>query len=200
MSFVWHFIKRNLHCRRIFLCLMLIISVFSVSACMKDDSAVLSFLSSETVETAFPNVKTEQNENGSEFSLDYRKTEKRQMSDLSVSINGHTIPVVWENNESVDALRKLASEVPVTVKMSMYGGFEQVGSLGKSLPRSDVQTTAQPGDIVLYSGSQIVIFYGSNSWAYTRLGRADGLSPAELRNLLGNGNVTMTISVAVEKN
>ena len=78
--------------------------------------------------------------------------------------------------------------------MSMYGGFEQVGSLGSRLPGNDVQITTSAGDIVLYSSSQIVIFYGSNSWAYTRLGKAADQTAAQMADLLGNGNVTVTIS------
>ena len=78
--------------------------------------------------------------------------------------------------------------------MSMYGGFEQVGSLGTSLPRDDKQITTNAGDIVLYSGNQIVVFYGSNSWAYTRLGRITDKTASEMADLLGNGNVRITIS------
>ena len=77
----------------------------------------------------------------------------------------------------------------------MYGGFEQVGAIGKTLTRKDVQTVTEPGDIVLYSGSQIVIFYGSNSWAYTRLGKITDKTVAELEELLGAGDVTVTISM-----
>ena len=74
----------------------------------------------------------------------------------------------------------------------MYGGFEQVGSIGQSIVRNDRQTDTHYGDIVLYSGNQIVIFYGSNSWAYTRLGHVN-LSQQEMRNLLGNGDVSITL-------
>jgi hypothetical protein len=76
----------------------------------------------------------------------------------------------------------------------MYGGFEQVGPIGQSIASNDEQTTTSPGDIVLYSGDQIVIFYGSNSWSYTRLGRID-LSETEMEELLGNGDVTTEITV-----
>ena len=76
----------------------------------------------------------------------------------------------------------------------MYGGFEQVGDLGISLPRNDAQTTTGAGDIVLYSGNQVVIFYGSNSWAYTRLGRVADKSGEEMSELLGNGDVMITLS------
>jgi hypothetical protein len=77
----------------------------------------------------------------------------------------------------------------------MYGGFEQVGGIGKSLPRNDVQMTTSAGDIVLYSGNQIVIFYGSNSWAYTRLGHITDQDAGGMTDLLGNGDVTITISL-----
>ena len=82
---------------------------------------------------------------------------------LRLFIDGTEVAVDWEENESVEALIELASAGPLSVQMSMYGGFEQVGSIGASLPRNDVQTTTQSGDIVLYAGDQIVVFYGSNS-------------------------------------
>ena len=108
---------------------------------------------------------------------------------MRLKIGGTEVPVKWEDNASVKALEKLA---PLSVQMSMYGGFEQVGSLGSSLPRSDVGTTTQPGDIVLYSGNQIVVFYGSNSWSYTMLGHID-LPAQKLTELLSNGNVVIEL-------
>lgn len=115
-------------------------------------------------------------------------------NDISLTVNGAAISVAWEDNESVDALRELLKKGPLTVELSQYGGFEQVGPLGTSLPRSDVQTTTEPGDIVLYSGNSIVIFYGSNSWAYTRLGKITDLSMQELNNILDGSNVTLTLT------
>jgi hypothetical protein len=79
--------------------------------------------------------------------------------------------------------------------MSMYGGFEQVGSIGQDLPSADGQMTTQAGDVVLYSANQIVVFYGSNSWAYTRLGHIVDKSDQELAELLGSGDVSITINV-----
>lgn len=117
---------------------------------------------------------------------------------LQMMIGDSTVAVEWENNESVNALLDRVKDAPLTVQMSMYGGFEQVGSLGESLPRNDEQTTTQAGDIVLYSGNQIVVFYGSNSWAYTRLGRITDKTTQELANILGNGNVTLTLSAEEE--
>ncbi len=102
--------------------------------------------------------------------------------------------VAWEDNESVDALKELARD-GLSIPMSMYGGFEQVGPIGKDLPREDRQTTTQAGDIVLYSGNQLVIFYGSNSWAYTRLGKIVDKSASELTELLGSGDAAVTLTM-----
>ena len=113
---------------------------------------------------------------------------------LKLMIGDTEVSVVWEDSETVAALKELVKEQPLTVQMSMYGGFEQVGSLGTDLPRNDSRTTTQAGDIVLYAGNQIVIFYGANSWAYTRLGRITDRSAAELANMLGSGDVTVTLS------
>ncbi len=114
---------------------------------------------------------------------------------LKMRINDTDVSVEWEENESVETLRELAKDGPVTVRMSMYGGFEQVGYLGTDLPRNDTQTVTRSGDIVLYSGDQIVVFYGSNSWAYTRLGHIMDKSDEEMARLLSNGDVVITLSL-----
>ena len=109
---------------------------------------------------------------------------------MRMMIGETEVPVIWEENDSVSALKAL---LPLEISMSIYGGFEQVGSIGQSIARNDKQTTTESGDIVLYSGNQIVVFYDSNSWDYTRLGHVD-LSQEEMTDLLGNGNVTITIT------
>ena len=114
---------------------------------------------------------------------------------LHLHINDAEVSIAWEDNESVGALKELVAGGPVSINMSMYGGFEQVGPIGTSLVSNDVQTVTQPGDIVLYASSQIVIFYGSNSWAYTRLGRITDRTAEELAALLGNEDVTITLSM-----
>ena len=113
---------------------------------------------------------------------------------MQMKINDTPVTVAWEDNESVSALKELAAN-DLTIQMSMYGGFEQVGPIGSRLTSSDVQTVTDSGDIVLYSGSQLVVFYGSNSWAYTRLGHITDKTPEEMKTLLGNGDVTITLSM-----
>ena len=88
--------------------------------------------------------------------------------------------------------------LPLTIEMSMYGGFEQVGPIGQDSVRDDEQTDTEPGDIVLYAGNRIVVFYGNNSWAYTRLGHID-LTKQEMKELLEHGAVTLTISAGAEE-
>ena len=136
---------------------------------------------------------TEQKQIESEQTEENR-LEAEEMSIL-MKIGKETVTVTWEGNESVAALKELLREQSMSIQMSMYGGFEQVGSLGTSLPRDDEQTTTQAGDIVLYSGSQMVVFYGSNSWAYTRLGRIADKSAKELEELLGNEDVIITLEL-----
>ena len=124
---------------------------------------------------------------------DHSTTEENTVEKMTLQIGNNTFTATLENNDAVDALVDMMCEEPVVIQLSDYSGFEKVGSLGTSLPASNKQTTAQSGDIVLYNGDQIVIFYGSNSWSYTRLGRIDDLSGWE--DALGSDDVTVTFSL-----
>ena len=176
-----------------------IMMMFMISACAgrtSNDSAVSMSgqeeISKETEEMTL--TASPENCNDEMPEQEGSKEEVAAMDELCLSVGDKRISVEWEDNESVDALKDLA-ESGMNINMSMYGGFEQVGSIGTSLPRNDSQTTTSPGDIVLYSGNQIVIFYGSNSWAYTRLGKITGLDEKELEDTFGNGDVTIGLSV-----
>ena len=111
---------------------------------------------------------------------------------ILLSVNGKSVTVTLENNAATEALMNL---LPLTVEMSPYGGFEVVGRLPQSLPTSDTQVTTKAGDIMLYQGNQLVIFYGNNTWSYTRLGRINGATSENVKEFLGSGNVTITLSV-----
>ncbi len=124
-----------------------------------------------------------------------RSEEEVMEKSLHLYINETVVAVAWEDNDSVAALKELCKDAPLTVQMSMYGGFEQVGPIGSRLPSNDTRTTTSAGDIVLYSSNQIVVFYGSNSWAYTRLGHITDQDAVGMASLLSNGNVTITISM-----
>lgn len=113
---------------------------------------------------------------------------------IQLHVNGRTFTATLEQNDAARALAQLLAESPLTLQLQNYGGFEKVGPLGESLPASDSQTTTHAGDIVLYQGNQIVLFYGSNSWSYTRLGRVNDLTG--WADALGSGDVTVTFSLA----
>lgn len=119
--------------------------------------------------------------------------EENTATKMNVQVGNSTFTASLEDNAAVDAFMEMMENAPVVVQMRDYAGFEKVGSLGTSLPTSDVQTTTHAGDIMLYNGNQIVIFYGSNSWSYTRLGKMDDLSGWE--KALGSGDVTVTFSI-----
>ena len=126
--------------------------------------------------------------------IDYFPVEE-QSDEIKMLINDTPVTVEWEDNESVAALKEAVKTNPITIQMSMYGGFEQFGSIGMSLPRNDTRITTASGDVILYSGNQMVVFYGSNTWSYTRLGHITGKTQAELTELLSNGNVTISLTI-----
>ena len=113
----------------------------------------------------------------------------------------HKLTATLADNSSATAFYQLLKKEPVTIKMSDYGNFEKVGPLGTSLPRNDSQITTEAGDIILYQGNQITIYYDTNSWNFTRLGKVVSTSStttitqAELKKILGKGDVTAVFSV-----
>ena len=110
-----------------------------------------------------------------------------------LTVEGVTFPATFADNQGAEALADLLTDGPLTLSLEDYGGFEKVGSLGQSLPTSNTHITTQSGDIVLYQGNQIVLFYGSNAWSYTRLGQVTDLTGWQ--EALGHGDVTVTFSL-----
>ena len=135
---------------------------------------------------------TETETSAAEVSSAGADTETTDMK-MKLFIDDQEVSVEWENNEAASALAGPVKEQPLTIDMSMYDDFEQVGELGMSLPTNDKQITTEAGDIMLYSGDNIVVFYGSNTWAYTPLGKITEKSPEEMAELLGEGDITITI-------
>ncbi len=123
---------------------------------------------------------------------------QQEESKLKIEVNGHTLTATLENNASAQALAKLIKNEPLVLNLNEYGSFEKVGTLPQSLPKNDESITTKAGDIMLYQGNQITIFYGSNTWSYTKLGRIDNISQSELKEIMGDGNVTVTLSLSEE--
>ena len=171
----------------------LLLSMTSCSNTEVPASEFTSVITSESTTSASVVLETTTEMSASDTAAQTESSETE--AEMVLRINDQVVQVEWEDNESVEALKELASNGTITIEMSMYGGFEQVGPVGTDLPRNDEQTTTSPGDIVLYSGDQIVVFYGSNSWAYTRLGKIQNMSEEDLTSLLGSSDVTVTISI-----
>lgn len=118
------------------------------------------------------------------------------MDDLvKVKINDEVFDVKLENNSATQELVKELKKGNVTVNASEYGGFEKVGELGFSLPTNDENIGTNPGDIVLYQGDKVSLFYGSHSWSYTKLGKIDNVDSNKLKEVLGSGNVILEFSL-----
>lgn len=115
---------------------------------------------------------------------------------ISIQIQDQNFPAVLASTQAADELYGMLEQGPITIHAHSYGGFEQVGDLGRKLTAADRQTTTEPGDLVLYQSNQIVLFYGSNSWAYTRLGYIE--KPKGLAEILGSGDVTYTLSLLTD--
>ena len=201
--------------RRIWILLRAMIILVSLTACGEDNGqAGASISAPETVGTeniqersvsdstgstaeSAANIseaksvqETEMNEAGGMETDIQNDGEENAVMNMKVQVGDTIFSATLEENVAVSALVDMMRESPVVLQMSDYSGFEKVGPLGTSLPVDNSQTTTHAGDIVLYNGNQIVIFYGSNSWSYTRLGHIDDLTGWE--EALGNGDVTVT--------
>lgn len=140
-----------------------------------------------------PELEPEQEQQGG--GMEEKEEDAVETNQIYIQVGESTLTAVLEDNESVEALKEFLADGPVTISASNYGGFEKVCSLGTGFPRNDSQMTAHAGDICLYSGNQIVIFYGSNSWAYTRLGKVSDADGAELETVLSGDETEITLSL-----
>ncbi|MGI5953148.1 cyclophilin-like fold protein [Dysosmobacter sp.] len=147
----------------------------------------------EKAETAAPATESSAEKAPAESAEGEPNVSSKEESTLKITVGEDTLFAVWEDNSSAEAFRELLSQGPLTIEMEDYGGFEKVGALGTTLPRNDIQITTQPGDVILYQGNQITIYYGTNTWNFTRLARIT--DPDDLQETLGAGTVSITFSL-----
>ena len=168
--------------RKFYTVLYLAIILSCMAACGKNDT-----------QAQIPGRQAEPSTIEGSSQSDILNGSENAVTNMNVQVGDVVFSATLEENEAVSALVEMMRESPVVIQMSDYSGFEKVGPLGASLPASNSQTTTQAGDIVLYNANQIVIFYGSNSWSYTRLGHIDDLTGWE--EALGRGDVTVIFSL-----
>lgn len=171
--------------KRLFL-ISLALAVISAAACGKNDDPFLSGQPGQpgqTTEGEDDNNENQENDMGNDT--------------IRLTVNGRSFTATLIKNSSTEALKQRLAQGDIRIRMNDYGNMEKVGSLGFSLPRNDRQTTTGPGDLILYQGNSLVIYYDTNSWNFTRLGHVDGVSTREemLKLLGGTGEITLTISL-----
>ncbi len=137
----------------------------------------------ENTKTNIPNKKESQG------------SEAMENQKIKLSINNHKLTATLNNNSSSMALVEELKEGPITINMSDYANMEKVGDLGVNLPRNDESITTSAGDLILYQGHNFVIYYDTNHWSLTRLGKIDNINGKDLKNILGNGDVTVKLSL-----
>lgn len=139
----------------------------------------------------------ETNTNESKEQAKMKKTDESTLADnqIRVTLGSSSFIVNLEDNETAKALRKMLADEDLTISASNYGGFEKVCQLGKTLPRNDKQITTKAGDVMLYSGNQIVFFYGANSWSYTKIGKVEASSIEKLESVLSGSETEVILSI-----
>lgn len=163
--------------------LYLLLAVLGLSACGNGSSPT---------DSAPPPSQSVISEQESSQSQDNSSTQEEPM--LKITVGDQELLATFADNSSAEAFRDLLAQGPVTISMDDYGGFEKVGSLGTTLTRNDTRITTQPGDVILYQGNQITIYYGTNTWNFTRLAKIN--DSTDLQAKLGTGTVQVTFSLA----
>jgi len=133
-----------------------------------------------------------------ETDINQENSNVMEMNRMNIKVGDLELTATLVQNSSVAAIKQALSKGPITINMHDYGSMEKVGSLGMDLPRNDEQITTEAGDIILYQGNAFVIYYAPNSWNFTRLGKIDNVNAEELKGILGDGDVTITLSLPQE--
>ena len=141
-------------------------------------------------------LKNEEMNNNEISNNRIKENKKEDVNLIYIKVNNQTLEVELENNIATKKLKEKLRNEDIVINANEYGGFEKVGNLGFSLSREDTNITTSAGDIVLYQGNQISLFYNSNSWSYTKLGKIRDVSSDELKNILGDGNVIITFTLS----
>lgn len=169
--------------KRILALLFIMVSLMLIAACSNQNAASDSSSNEESGST---------NENNLE-----RNDQIEEMKDnmMNLKIGDRLFTATLVDNSTTKALKAMLLEGPITINMRDYGNMEKVGSLGANLPRNDESITTEPGDLILYQGNAFVIYYAPNSWNFTRIGKINDITQEELKEVLGSGDVDVTLSL-----
>ena len=143
--------------------------------------------------------KAEDSQTATEQKQDSMEKQNTMVSKIQIKVNGETLTAVMEDNSSAKALVELIGDDGLTLELEDYGDFEKVGPLPEELPTNDEQITTEAGDLILYQGNQFSLYYDRNSWNFTKLGHVEDITGEQLQELLGDGNVTVVLTIEEER-
>ena len=174
--------------------LLLLASALCLAGCKNVETDQMT-MGGQNEETLVSEEKNEDRQPDNLQEEEKQEEEKVDQNQFYVTVGATVFTAVFSDNSSAEAFKDLLYEKPLTVDMQDYGSFEKVGEIGSTLPRSDEQITTEPGDVILYLGTRITIYYDTNSWNFTRLGKIQDATKEDLLETLGDGSVTVTFSL-----
>ncbi len=137
-------------------------------------------------------------DNAQEQPVEDGSDDESEITEMFVTVNGNKLKITLEKNFSATALTELLKQGDIVYTADDYGDFEKVGNIGHTLPRNDEQIDTQAGDVILYQGCNICLYYGENSWNFTRIGRIEGYTASEIRSLIGAGNGSVQVTLSLD--
>ncbi len=196
--------------KKIFVCMVLAVMLAVLTACgneviedreQRNDSAEVESEENarqtlEDTEADLESGEDEAMDTAADYGLEDINEEEDYMDNtMKITAGENTFTATFADNSSAEALKELLAEGPLTINMSDYASMEKVGPIGTSLPRNDEQITTGAGDIILYQGNALAIYYDTNSWNFTRIGKINDVTQAELLEVFGDGDVTVAFSL-----
>ncbi len=170
--------------------------LFTITACEKNGVKQTDNKFAETeIQSTQSEKQSSESENQSTESIQENTEQEVTEMKMKIQVGDTVFTATLAENSSVDALKELMADGPLTLKMSDYARMEKGADLGVTLPQNNEQMNTRAGDIILYQGRTFVIYYDTNSWSLTPIGKIDNVDEEELRRVLGTGDVTVTLSI-----
>ncbi len=181
--------------KRVLIAIIVLFVLFAFVGCVDNATDTQT-----PTDTGIGTIQPEKNDKPSdtENPSDIEQSDDKEITTMYIYINDNKLEVTLDNNSSVDALVEILKTGDITYMANDYGNFEKVGNIGHNLPRNDEQIDTQAGDVILYQGNNICLYYGTNSWSFTRLGKINGYTSAEIRNLLGAGKGSVQVRISLK--
>ncbi len=182
--------------KRIFVLLFVMVSLTMTAGCSNQNAVSDTYQNNVSDTSNAENGIT--NTNDIEPDHNQGSTEEMENNIMNIQIGDNIFSAALADNSTAEKLLEMLSKGPITIDMQDYGNMEKVGSFDTALPRNDEAISTEPGDLILYQGKAFVIYYDTNTWNFTRIGKINDVTQEELKKALGSGDVTVTLSLSQE--